>query len=114
MSKFVTMLSASNQDIKSSRAEMIAEETVIEVNQFVSILKKEKMLLKNKIVKLTDLAPDNTYSLRPGGKDFNPTKWVQELHQTKMDLKLKEIELAEAESILTEWFSEETTTTNEG
>jgi len=114
MSKFVTMLSASNQDIKSSRAEMIAEETIIEVNQFVSTLKKEKMLLKNKIVKLTDLAPDNTYSLRPGGKDFNATKWVQELHQTKMDLKLKEIELTEAESILTEWFTEETPKTNEG
>ncbi len=109
MSKFVSTLSSSNQEIKEARAQMIGDETVLEVTQFVNGLKKERMLLKNKIVKLTDLAPDNSYSLRPGGKDFNAAKWVQELHQTKMDLKLKEIELAEAESILNEWFTEETT-----
>ena len=68
MSKFVETLSASNQTIKEARAEMIAEETVIEVQQFVSNLKKEKLQLKNKITKLTDLAPDNSYSLRPGGR----------------------------------------------
>ena len=106
MSKFVETLSASNQTIKEARAEMIAEETVIEVQQFVSNLKKEKLQLKNKITKLTDLAPDNSYSLRPGGKDFNSAQWVQELHKAKMDLKLKEIALAEAEGIMTEWFGD--------
>jgi len=107
MSKFVKTLSASNQEIKEARAEMIAEETVIEVQQFVSNLKKEKLQLRNKITKLTDLAPDNSYSLRPGGKDFNAAKWVQELHQAKMDLKLKDIALAEAEAIMDEWFKDE-------
>jgi len=107
MSKFVETLSASNQEIKEARAEMIAEETVIEVQQFVSNLKKEKLQLRNKITKLTDLAPDNSYSLRPGGKDFNAAKWVQELHQAKMDLKLKDIALAEAEAIMDEWFKDE-------
>lgn len=107
MSKFVKTLSASNQEIKEARAEMIAEETVIEVQQFVSNLKKEKLQLKNKITKLTDLAPDNSYSLRPGGKDFDAAKWVKELHQAKMDLKLKEIALAEAEGIMNEWFEDE-------
>lgn len=106
MSKFVEKLAASGDSIKKDRAEMLAEETVIEVQQFVSGLKKDKLKLKNKINKLTDLAPDNTYSLRPGGADFNAEKWVKELHQAKMDLKLKEISLAEAESIMNEWFGD--------
>lgn len=107
MSKFANILSASNDKIKEARAEMISEETVIEVEQFVSNLKKETLQLKNKIVKLTDLAPDNSYSLRPGGKDFDAAQWVKELHKAKMDLKLKTIALVEANSIMTEWFTDD-------
>ena len=104
MNKFAETLTSSNETIKESRAQMLADETVLEVEALVSSLKKEKLQLKNKIVKLTDLAPDNTYSLRPGGADFDAFQWVAELYQTGLDLKLKEIELAEAKAILKEWF----------
>lgn len=105
--KFVTALSSSNDAIKESRAKMIADETAIEVDELVNRVKKEKMLLDNEIVKLTDLAPDNTYSLRPGGVDFKASKWVEKLYQTKLDLELKTIELNVAQSIKKEWFTEE-------
>ena len=105
--KFASMLSASNTDIKSTRAEMVAESTSDEVDSFITNLRKEKRALSIKLNNLTDLAPDNTYSLRPGSKDFDATKWVKELHSTKMQLELKSIELKVAEEIKDEWFSAE-------
>lgn len=107
MSKFVKTLSASNAEIKETRAKMLAETTVLEVESFVQGLKKEKLELYNKLANLTDLAPDNTYSLRPGSKDFDAKAWVRELHSTKMEIALKEMELEEAQSIYDEWFGDE-------
>jgi hypothetical protein len=63
--------------------------------------------LKTKINKLTDLAPENTTSLRPGHPDFEPSEWVSNLHQYRMDLALKEVELTEAQAIYDEFFGEE-------
>lgn len=108
MSKFEKMLSADNSATLGNRAKNIAEAAVLEVDSFISNLKKERLQLNSKLNDLTDLAPENTYSLRPGGADFNPAIWVRELHQIKMDIALKEIELAEAQSIFDEWFSPET------
>lgn len=110
MSKFTSMLSADNSATLGRRAKDLAEATVIEVESFISNLRKEKLQLNTKLNDLTDLAPENTYSLRPGGADFNAAKWVAELHKTRMDLALKEIELAEAQAIYDEWFAEEPTT----
>jgi hypothetical protein len=104
MSKFVKTLSASNAEIKEARAKMLADTTVLEVESFVQALKKEKLELQNKLANLTDLAPDNTYSLRPGSKDFDAKLWVRELHSTKMEIALKEMELEEAQAIYNEWF----------
>ena len=106
MNKFSKTLSASDKTIKEARAQMLSDTTILEVDAKVSGLKRELNTLKNKITQLTDLAPDNTYSLRPGGKDYNPVKWIEELHQAKMDLKLKTIELEIAEEIKKEWFEE--------
>ena len=105
--KFTQTLSASNGDIKLARAQSLSEEVGLEVETFVQNLKREKIQLNNKLNSLTDLAPDNTYSLRPGGANFDAKRWVAELHKTRMDLKLKGIELAEAEAIYTEWFKTE-------
>jgi len=107
MGKFKNELSASDKTIKEKRAKMLEDTTVIEVESFLQNLKREKLLLNNKLNNLTDLAPDNTYSLRPGSKDFNAGEWVKELHSTKMEIALKDVELSEAQSIYDEWFSDE-------
>jgi hypothetical protein len=107
MSKFVKTLSASNGEIKTLRAESLAEEVKLEVETFLNNLKRESIQLKNKLTKLTDLAPDNKYSLRPGGDGFDAAAWIKELHQTKMDIALKEVELTQAEEIVKEWFTDE-------
>jgi hypothetical protein len=107
MNKFAQTLSASNADIKTTRAQALAETTVLEVESFIQSLKREKLQLNNKLNQLTDLAPDNTYSLRPGSANFNAAEWMRELHKTRMDIKLKGIELEEAEAIYNEWFKAE-------
>lgn len=106
MNKFVKTLSASDAKIKESRAQILAEQASIEADTMVQNLKKEKLSLQNKIANMTDLAPDSTFSLRPGGESFDAAKWIKELHKTRMELKLKEIELTEAENIRNEWFGE--------
>jgi len=107
MSKFANKLSASNKDIREDRAEMLSQEVALEVSTLVTKLEKEKLQLRNKISRLTDLAPDSKDSLRPTSNDFCPATWVSELHKTNLDLKLKTIELDIAKDINKEWFSEE-------
>ena len=109
MSKFEKMISSSSSATLANRASDLAEDVVLELNSFINNLKKEKSKLKSTINKLTDLAPENTTSLRPGHPDFEPAKWVSELHQCRMDLALKEVELKEAEAIYNEYFGEEET-----
>lgn len=108
MSKFAQMLSADSSATLGNRAKNLADAAVLEVESFIANLRKEKLQLNSKLNDLTDLAPENTYSLRPGGADFNAAKWVAELHRTKMDLALKEVQLVEAQSIYDEWFADET------
>lgn len=113
MNKFEKMLSADSSTTLGKRANILSESTISEVENFINNLKAEKRALASRMLDLTDLAPDNTYSLRPGGKDFNATKWMSELHKTRMDIALKQIELDEAQAIHDEWFSEvETKTKN--
>jgi hypothetical protein len=100
------MLSADSSATLGNRAKNLADSAVLEVESFIANLRKEKLQLNSKLNDLTDLAPENTYSLRPGSADFNPAKWVRELHQTRMDIALKEVELAEAQAIYDEWFAE--------
>ena len=45
--KFTSMLSASNADIKLTRAEELAEKTTIEVDAFITSLKRDKSNLKS-------------------------------------------------------------------
>ena len=102
--KFVATLSASDANIKATRAANIGGLAEIEASTLVQNLKKEKLGLENKIANMTDLAPDTTFSLKPGGDNFDAAKWVKDLHKASMDLKLKNIELEVAESIYNEWF----------
>ena len=110
MNKFVKTLSASDASIKETRAQILSEQVEIEASTLVQNLRKEKLQGQSKISQLTDLAPETNDSLRPGSKDFNASKWIKDLHTTKMQLKLKQIELDEAEAIYTEWFAAAITT----
>ena len=106
MSKFTEMLSSDNKTTLSKRASDLSEATLIEVDTFMSNLRRERLQLNTKLNNLTDLSPENTYSLRPGGDKFKPEEWMKELHQVNMDIRLKEIEMEIAKEIYAEWFGE--------
>lgn len=104
---FVSTLTASDANIKATRAANLGELASIEASTLVQNLKREKLALENRIANMTDLAPDTTYSLKPGGDTFDAAKWVKDLHRASMDLKLKNIELEVAQGIYNEWFGSE-------
>lgn len=45
------------------------------------------------IENLTDIAPENTYDLRPGGKGFDPQNWVSRLQELKLNKYTTTLEL---------------------
>lgn len=102
--KFITNLSASDASIKETRATLLSKGASIAANALVQRVETEKLALEMEISKLTDLAPNNSYSLKPGGDDFDAASWVNTLHKTKLKLNLKEIELKAAQAIVDEWF----------
>lgn len=104
MGKFASMIAASDKNIKEARAQIVAKAGKRAAENLVRNLEDEVDALETTILNLTDLAPDTTYSLRPGGKEFDAEGWVNKLHEAKLNIELKKIELAQAESILTEWF----------
>lgn len=107
VSKFEKTLVRDGKEIKSDRAANLALTVKMEVEDLVRKLTKEKLALVSKIDNLSDIGPDNSYSLRPTDKNFDAAKWVESLHETQLDLKLKQVELDAAQEILTEWFSNE-------
>ena len=77
MTKFEKLLGAGGKDVLAKRAKNLAGITSIEVTSKVNELQKNILMLEAKINDLTDLSGETSYDLRPGGKDFNPTKWLE-------------------------------------
>lgn len=102
--KFATTIASSDKTIKEARAAIIAKTGKRAAENKVRSIEDEVDTLETTILNLTDLAPDTTFSLRPGGKDFDAEGWVNKLHDATLDLELKKIELKVAEEILNEWF----------
>jgi len=107
MSKFVSNLVKDSKGIKQQRAEILAEETKNEQDDLVREITKRKRDLEIKLLNLTDLSPDNTYSLKPGGEGFNPKSWVREIQNTKIELLNIAVELKAANETTAEWFGDE-------
>lgn len=106
MNKFVQTLAAENKDIKVTRATNLSNQVNNELTDLINDLSKEKTGLETRLTDLTDLAPDNSFSLKPGGEDFNAKDWVREIHRIKVELKTNKVELDTANEIKNEWFTE--------
>ena len=102
--KFEAQIAASDIKIKEARAAILMQSVKGEADDLVRSISKEIQRIKINILNLTDLAPESSMSLRPGGKDFNAKKWIKDLHEATLDLELKEMELATAEKLVKEWF----------
>ena len=102
--KFITKLSASPEAVIASRAAILAQQAASKANGLVTKLDEERLELELKILSLTDLSPETSFSLVPGGVNFDASKWISDLHKTNLALKMKNIELEAAQEIVNEWF----------
>ena len=74
-------------------------------------LEREKRALENELLNLTDLSPDNAFDLKPGGKNFKATEWVDKIQDIKVQTMNLNIQLKIAKETQTEWFTDESTET---
>jgi hypothetical protein len=102
--KFITKLSSSPEAVIASRAKILAQQAASKATGLVTKLDEERLDLELKILTLTDLAPETSFSMVPGGVNFDATKWIADLHKTTLALKMKNIELEAAQEIVDEWF----------
>ena len=103
MNKLERMLSADNRAVISARAKNAMEEISAEMSTLIANLEKDKREHVKKLTNLTDIGPDNATSLRVVDENFNAEKWLKEIHQLKMDIRLKEIEIKVAKEMHDEW-----------
>lgn len=107
MAKFLKNLTASNKSIKDSRAKLIAEDAEQACRDLVLDIEKQIRDLKRTLMNLEDLSPDSALSLKPVSGDFDAIAWAKKINETKIELKLKQIDLDIAKETLTEYFGDE-------
>jgi hypothetical protein len=110
MNKFQINLTASNKEIKQKRAEHVAATAAVAATQKLSQLQLEKQGIELQISDLVDLSPTRTTNLNVGEK-FDANAWINELHQLRTKLHLKEVDIKILQQIIDEWFTESTTVT---
>jgi len=107
MGKFLKMMSQADNNTLKSRANAINQQADIAQTNVINGLKQRKAEIEIQIQSLTDFAPDNTQSLRPGMANWNPSKWAKDLHNAKVELYELELQLKIAEETYKEFFGEE-------
>lgn len=85
--KFKSILSRSGQGLLNARATNIANIVKAEQEQVISTYKREAQRLINELTNLMDLSINNTTSLSPVDKDFNPKQFVETIHIKKSGLR---------------------------
>lgn len=106
MNKFTKLINSNGNEVLTRRAESIASDAEIAQQNLVNAYKQKINQLTRKIADLTDLAPDTTESLRPGGRDWSAATWALELQNAKQDLYTAQISLKLAEETYNEYFTD--------
>lgn len=104
--KFTTNLTLSNKGIKEKRASLLGDDAHDAQQDLVRELSSEVRDLERTIMNLEDLSPDSTTSLLPAKGGFDAKKWVVEMQESKVALKMKKVELNVAKATLAEYFTE--------
>lgn len=107
MGKFLRMMSQNDSKTLQARAAVIDTQANLAQKNLINALRQQETEVKLQIQSLTDFAPDNTQSLRPGTANWNPKKWATDLQNAKIALKEIELQIKEAEDTYEEFFGEE-------
>lgn len=106
-SKFSKMLTSTEAGIKTKRASILESSTLNSFTTKINGIKDEISQKELAVEQLTDIAPENTYDLKPGGKNFSPKNWVNELTDLKIELYKLNIRLEIIMEAKNEWFGED-------
>lgn len=107
MGKFLNQMANNDQKALKSRAKQIDEQARLSQETLIRELKKKKTALELKLQDLTDFAPETTDSLRPGLRNWNPDKWVADVHNVNRKLYELELDLKIAEATYADFFGED-------
>lgn len=102
--KFLEDLKKSNKQIKSARAEIIADEAKSSMLKQVMETEEKVRALKRKKMNLEDLSPDSSMSLNPVKGDFDAASWSKNLIQVRLAIVLAEQEQKIAKETYDEYF----------
>lgn len=108
--KFKSILSRSGQGLLNARATNIANIVKAEQEQVIATYKREAQRLINGLTNLMDLSINNTTSLSPVDKDFNPKQFVETIHTKKSGLRDVLVDWKIAVETYNEWFPEDAVT----
>lgn len=89
----------------AERGALVARAVKLAQEDKVRGLESEINNLRLSLHKLCDVSPENTQDTKPRGLAAeDPKAWVDQVHNLKMQIALKEEELAVALETLNEWF----------
>lgn len=103
---FKKMLSRSGNDLLQVRANNIANTVKNEQEQIISKYKRTALSLINQLTNLMDLSINNTTSLSPVDKDFDPREFCKKIQDLKSTLRDALIDWKIALETYNAWFPE--------
>lgn len=101
-SPLASMLSPDTASVRQRRALALVQRINLEQSALVTDLQRRQADLRAKLEDLSDLAPDDTTSLKFGSRDFDPKQWVKEVQEVKLALVQVDFELDIAQTTLKE------------
>ena len=101
--KFGTVLTRSNKNIRDDRALNIAEDAELSYKRKVENLEKDLKVLFRQRIGMLDLSPGNTYSLKL--ESFDPEMFVEKHTNLGLEIRNLEIKLEVAKAGYAELFS---------
>lgn len=104
---FKKMLSRSGDGLLQARANNIANTVKTEQEQVISEYKRTALSLMNQLTNLMDLSINNTTSLSPVDRDFNPREFCEKIHALKSTLRDALIDWKIALETYNVWFPED-------
>lgn len=105
MGKFVTRATNSSANVLRDRAIIIEQTLATEQKKLINSYDAEIQKVNLAINKLTDVAPDESTSLRVGGA-IDPAKWVNDLQHHKLKLRDLLIARKTAQDTFNEFFGD--------
>ncbi len=104
---FYTNLTQETSGIKAQRAGILLKNTHSAQVALIQEIQGRIDKKDEEELNLTDLSPENTYDLKPGGANFDSKTWSAKLQDISVEKLEIEVELIAAKRNYKKWYGEE-------